>query len=37
MTMEKDKRKIVIIGDSHARNCAAKLHHRLGKKWAVST
>jgi hypothetical protein len=34
--VKKDKRKIVIIGDSHARNCAAELHHRLGKKCAVS-
>jgi hypothetical protein len=33
--VKKDKRKIVIIGDSHARNCAAELHHRLGKKYAV--
>jgi hypothetical protein len=34
--VKKDKRKIVIIGDSHARNCAAELHHWLGRKCAVS-
>jgi len=34
--VKKDKRKIVIIGDSHARNCAVELHHRLGRKCAVS-
>jgi hypothetical protein len=30
-----DKRKIVIIGDSHARNCAAKLQHQLRRKYSV--
>jgi hypothetical protein len=31
----KFERKIVIIGDSHARNCATELYHRLGKKCDV--
>ena len=35
-TVKNDKRKIVIIGDSHARNCAAGLHHQLGRKFSVS-
>ena len=30
-----DKRKIVIIGDSHARNCVAGLQRQLGKKYTV--
>jgi hypothetical protein len=33
---KKDKPKVVIIGDSHARNCAAELHQRLGKRCSVS-
>ena len=31
------KQHIVIIGDSHARNCAAELQHNLGTKFAVSS
>jgi hypothetical protein len=34
--VKNDKRKIVIIGDSDARNCAAELHHQVGRKCAVS-
>jgi hypothetical protein len=30
------KRNIVIIGDSHARNCAAKLQHNLETNFVVS-
>jgi len=36
-SMEKnDKRKIVIIGDSHVRNCAAGLQRQLGRKYTVT-
>ena len=31
------KQNIVIIGDGHARNCAAVLQHNLGTKFAVSS
>jgi len=31
-----DKRKTVIIGDSHIRNCAAELQQQLGRKCSVS-
>jgi len=31
------KQKIVIIGDSHARNCATKLQYSLGTIFAVSS
>ena len=31
------KQNIVIIGDSHARNCAAELQHNLGTKFAISS
>jgi hypothetical protein len=31
-----DKQKIVIIGDSHIRNCAAELKQQLGRKCSVS-
>jgi hypothetical protein len=34
--VKNDKRKIVIIGDSHARNCAPELHYQLRRKCAVS-
>jgi hypothetical protein len=34
-TLKNDKRKIVIIGDSHARNCAAGLKRQLGRKYSV--
>ena len=30
--VKNDKREIVIIGDSHARNCAAELQRQLGRK-----
>ena len=31
------KHNIVIIGDSHARNCAAEFQHKIGTKFAVSS
>jgi len=34
--LKSDKRKIVIIGDSHARNCAARLQRQLGRKCTVT-
>jgi 1-aminocyclopropane-1-carboxylate deaminase/D-cysteine desulfhydrase-like pyridoxal-dependent ACC family enzyme len=34
--LKNDKQKIVITGDSHVRNCAAKLQQQLGRKCAVS-
>jgi len=33
--VNRDKQKIVILGDSHARNCATKLQHQLDKKCSV--
>jgi len=35
ITVKNDKRKIVIIRDSHARNCAAGLQRQLGRKCSV--
>jgi hypothetical protein len=29
------KQKVVIIGDSHTRNCAAELQHDMGKDYSV--
>jgi len=34
---KKVKQKIVIIGDSHARNCVAELQHSLGTIVAASS
>ena len=34
--VKNDKWKIVIIGDSHARNCAARLQRQLGRKCTVT-
>jgi len=31
-----DKQKIVIIGDSHIRSCAAELQQQLRRKYSVS-
>jgi predicted phosphodiesterase len=34
--MQNDKCKIVLIGDSHVRNCATELQQQLGRKDVVS-
>jgi hypothetical protein len=33
--LEKEQRKIIILGDSHARGCAAKVSHLLNNDFEV--